>query len=163
MTLYEIDQELLSFQDPETGEINEDDLADFLDLQEQREKKLENIACWVKNLMADAKAIKEEIDRLTERKRLAERKAESLKRRLSIALDGQKFQTPRCLVGFRKTASVNVTDTKAFEIWAKENGCIDFLRYKEPEVSKKDVLAYLKEGYEAPGVSLEEGLSIQVK
>ena len=99
MNLYEIDrqiQELIENSvDPETGELTLDPAA--LDaLQMEREAKIENLACYVKNLTADAKAIKAEEQALSERRKAAENKAERLKRYLSDALEGEKFSTRSC-------------------------------------------------------------------
>ena len=88
MTLYEIDQKIQSLVDPETGELL--DYEAFSQLQMDREQKIENMALWVKDLAAGAKAIKEEEDNLKERRKAMENKVERLKTYLSIALDGEK-------------------------------------------------------------------------
>ncbi len=44
--------------DPETGEIDESKYAEMEALQVERDEKIENIACWVKNLTSDAAQIK---------------------------------------------------------------------------------------------------------
>lgn len=46
MNLYEIDTEILGCVDMETGEIIDDGRLDRL--QMEKEKKIENIACWYK-------------------------------------------------------------------------------------------------------------------
>ena len=65
MTLYEINnaiiQELEGAVDPETGEIvDEALLAEYEQLQLDRETKVENVGLYIKNLEADAKAIRDE-------------------------------------------------------------------------------------------------------
>ena len=67
MTLYEIDQAIQGLVDPETGELM--DYEAFAALQMDRDAKIENMALWYKDLMADAKAIKEEADTLNERRK----------------------------------------------------------------------------------------------
>ena len=111
MTLYEIDQAIQGLVDPETGELM--DYEAFAALQMDRDAKIENMALWYKDLMADAKAIKEEADTLNERRKALENKAERLKSYLSLALDGEKFQTARCSVTFRKTSSIQVSNPEA--------------------------------------------------
>ncbi len=95
MTLYEIDkniEQLANAVDPETGELLVDN--DALDaLMMERESKIENIACYVKNLAADVKALKDEETALAERRKATEKKAERLRDYLDYALKGQKFQT----------------------------------------------------------------------
>ena len=59
MNIYQIDQEILNLVDPETGEIM--DWEAFDALQMAREAKIENVACWYKNLVAEAAAIRQEV------------------------------------------------------------------------------------------------------
>lgn len=70
MLLYEIDARIASLVDPETGELM--DYEAFARLQMEREEKVEGLALWVKDLTARAKAVKEEADALTERRRALE-------------------------------------------------------------------------------------------
>lgn len=161
MTLYEIDQRITDLLDPETGELL--NYEAFASLQMEREQKLENMALWFKDLTAEAKAIKEEIDSLTERRKAVEAKAERLKNYLDLALDGQKFQTPRCQVSFRKTTSLEVSDDTALIEWAESNGHDDCLRYKTPELSKKAIADLIKSGTEVPFAQLVNGRSLVVK
>lgn len=92
--------------DPETGEINEDIYAEMEALQVERDEKIENIACWAKNLMSDAAQLKAEAKTMADRAASAEKKAESLKRYLAAVLNGTKFETTRCIIGWRKSTAV---------------------------------------------------------
>ena len=58
MKLYEIDREIEACIDFDTGEILDSERLDAL--QMERAAKLEGVACWIKNLTADAKAFREE-------------------------------------------------------------------------------------------------------
>ena len=161
MTLYEIDQRITELVDPETGELLDFDA--FAELQLEREKKIEGMALWVKDLSATAAAIKAEIDTLTERKKSAERKVESLKPYLFEILQGEKFSTPRCAVSFRRSTSVQVDDSESLVRWLEQNGLDDCLKYKEPEVSKTEVGKLIKSGTPVPFAHLEEKQSVGVK
>ena len=161
MTLYEIDQKMQRLVDPETGELM--DYEAFAALQMDREKKIENMALWVKDLSAEAKAIKEEEDNLRDRRRGMENKAERLKTYLSIALGGEKFQTARCAVSFRKTASVQIDDQDNLIRWLEQNGYDDCLKYKEPEVSKTELGKLMKAGTPVPFAYIKESQSVGVK
>ena len=161
MTLYEIDKMITDLADPETGEITDFEALD--NLQMARDQKIENIACYYKNLVSDAEAIKAEKDALTERQKAAENKAARLKEYLSYALRGEKFSTPKCAVTFRKTTSVNVDNPSAAIEWAEMNGRKECVRYKAPEISKSELGKVLKTGQEVPGAALVEGLSVGVK
>ena len=99
MKLYESENAIRECIDMETGEII--DIDRLNELQMEREAKIENVACWIKDLKAEAEAIKAEKMALAERQKVAENKAESLKNWLAYALDGQKFSTARCAVAFR--------------------------------------------------------------
>ena len=168
MTLYEIDAAIMTAIahgiDPETGEIT--NLDELIGLQMDRERKIENIACLVKNLKADVKAMKEEAQALTDRRRVVENKVARLEAVLDEALDGQKFSTPRCVVSFRNSKAVEVDDEDALINWACLNGQEDnFVRYRAPEINKANLLRYLKEGctLNPPGVRLVERRSLGVK
>lgn len=161
MTIYDIDQRILELVDHETGELLDFDA--FADLQMEREKKIEAMALWVKELAATALAIKAEIDTLAERKCSAERRCESLKLYLAEILQGEKFTTPRCAVSFRKSTSVQVDDTEKLVCWLEQNGYDDCVKYKEPEVSKAEVGKLLKSGMPVPFAHLENKQSVGVK
>ena len=161
MTLYEIDQRIMDLVDPDTGELLDFDA--FSALHMEREQKIESMALWVKDLAATAAAIKAEVDTLTERKKAADRKADSLKKYLSYILQGEKFSTPRCAVSFRKSTSVQVDEPENLVHWLEENGYDNCVKYKEPEVSKTEVGKLLKSGTPVPFAHLEEKQSVGVK
>ena len=161
MTLYEIDQKMQNLVDPETGELM--DYEAFAQLQMDREQKIENMALWVKDLSAEAKAIREEEDNLKERRKAMENRAERLKTYLSIALGGKKFQTPRCAVTFRKTTAVQIDDQEKLILWLEQNGYDDCVKYKEPEVSKTELGKLLKSGTPVPFACIKDGQSVGVR
>lgn len=163
MTLYEIDkniENLVNAVDPDTGEITVDN--DALDaLLMERDAKIENIACYIKNLVAEAKAIKEEETALSARRKTTEKKAERLKDYLTYALQGEKFQTAKCAVSFRKSSAVEVDD--CFIEWAQTSGNEELLRYKDPEVNKTAVKERLTGGEELEFARLVQNTSISIK
>lgn len=161
MSIYEIDQTILSLVDPETGEILDAEAFDHL--QMERESKLENIACWIKNLVAESAALRAEEMNLAERRKVIERKTERLKKYLSEALNGEKFQTAKCAVTFRKVSRVEIADACAAATWCEDNGLGDLVVYREPTVSKNELAKLLKAGTEIPGAAIAEGISMGVK
>ena len=79
----QIENMLSECYDPETGELlvpEEEMFAEIERLRMDFEEKLDGIVCEIKNLQADAAAIKAEKDMLAERQRKAEEKGERLKR-----------------------------------------------------------------------------------
>ena len=83
MKLYEIDEAILRCVDTESGEIIDPVKLDELNLA--RAEKVENVALWIKDLKAEAEAIKAEKLALAERQKMAENKVDSLKRWLVYA------------------------------------------------------------------------------
>ena len=137
----------------ETGEIIDIDKLNELELD--REKKLENVACWIKDLKAEAEALKAEKQALAERQKVAENKMESLKKYLAFALDGKAFKSTRASVTFRKSQVVEVADIYKLD----EN----YLRYKEPEADKTAIKEALKAGKTVAGATLVENTSVIIK
>ena len=162
MTLYEINNAiqdtLEQAVDPETGELVDEALLEQYDkLIMDRDQKVENIGLYIKNLEADAAAIKAEAKNLTARAKAAENKAEHLRNYLQFCLNGQKFQSPRLSVSFRRSQKVEVDQNRLFEIPE------DYLRYKDPEVDKKRVSEALKAGEDIPGCTLVDSVSMIIK
>ena len=153
MTLYEIDAAILDCIDAETGEVVDADKLNAL--QMEREEKVEAVALWIKDLTAEAAALKAEKQAFSERQAAAEKKAESLRKWLSDALAGQKFKTTRVAVSFRKTESVDVPD-----VWALDDS---FLKYADPTPDKQKIKAALKAGEAVTGAALVEGQSMTIK
>ena len=162
--LYDINQDILSCVDLETGEILDVEKLDALQLE--REAKLEGVALWVKDLKAEAAAVKEEADKLTARKKALDNKIEGLKTWLLMALDGEKLNTPRCKVYQTHSQRVAIVgDEKELIAWLERNteDPREFIRYKEPELRKDEIKKALKDGYEIPGASLEETETVVIK
>lgn len=96
--------------DPETGEIDESKYAEMEALQMEFDSKIENLACWAKNLISDAAQLKAEAATLTDRAKSAEKKADSLKRYIAAALHGTKFETARCAINWRKSTAIAIAE-----------------------------------------------------
>ena len=158
MTIYEIDQAIMRCVDLETGEIIDTEKLDKL--QMEKEKKLENVACWIKDLKAEAEALKNEKQALAERQRVAENKAESLKKWLAYALQGEKFKTPKCAISFRKSEAVEVTDEGLNNLMKEHD---ELLTYKAPEPNKTAIKQAIKDGLNVAGVQLVQNTSTIIK
>ena len=159
MTIYEIDNEIMSCIDMETGEVI--DTEKLNDLQMERDEKIENVALWIKELKAEAEAIKNEKQALADRQRVAENKAESLKNWLAYALNGEKFKTSKCSVSYRNSESVEVTE-EGLEALMREHE--DLLTYKTPEPNKKAIKDAIKnDGLTVAGVQLVQKTSTIIK
>lgn len=158
MSIYDIDDAILSIVDMETGEI--EDEKRFDELQMERTQKVENIGCFYKNLVAEAKAMKEEEANLAQRRKAVENKAERIKNLLIYALKGQKFESPKLRCGYRKAKSVQVDD--GFVAWAQEHAD-DLLTFKEPTPNRTAIKAALADGREIEHAEIITSESLQVK
>lgn len=161
MNIYQIDVAIAACVDAETGEVL--DLDKLMALTMARDEKIENIALWLKNDIAEAKAIREEEKALAARRQVLEKAAESKKWYLDSVLNGEKFSTPRCSISYRKTTSVDVSDMDAVVAWMMANGHEEEIKITAPTVSKTDLAALLKNGAKIDGASLVHGMSMGVK
>lgn len=163
MTLYEIDADILTCVDPETGEII--DPEKLTALQMERERKVENVALWVKDLRAEAEAIGNEVQALNARKKAAERKAEALKTWLGDALAGEVFKTPKVRISYTHNTRLNVIDEQSVVnyIQTKYPEPEQYLKFTLPEIRKDPVKALIKGGAEIPGACIEPTESVVIK
>ena len=157
MTLFDINKAILEFDfeiDEETGEILN---AEELDaLQMARDEKIENVGLWIKNLQAEAEAVKKEKDAMADRQKRLEKKAESLKNYLTYALRGEKFSTPRISMTFRRSESVLIPDEALLD-----DRFVNITLVKKPD--KKLIKDTLKAGKEVPGAELVTKQNLQIK
>ena len=160
--LYDIDQEILDCVDLETGEIL--DSAKLDALQMERERKLEGVALWIKDLKAEAVAVKEEADKLNARKKSLDNKIDGLKQWLLYALNGEKLKTARCNVYQTHSQRLAVADEPKLIRFLQTLEQPDrFLKISDPELKKDEIKKALKDGFEIPGAELETTESVVIK
>ena len=161
-SLYEINQEILDCVDAETGEILDVEKLDAL--QMEREAKLEGVALWVKDMKAEAEAVKEEADKLTARRKALENRMESVKAWLLQALNGEKLKTARCSVYQTRSQRLKVVNETALVSFIQTlNDPGLFLRFPEPELKKDEIKKALKNDFAIPGAELEATESVVIK
>lgn len=166
MTIYEIDREIEELLDgavdEETGELKEN-VAELLNaLAMERDRKRENIACWIVNLRSDVDALRAQEQILATRRRSEEKRLERAKAYLEEISCGEALKTDRVSVSFRSSSHVEFKNESDFIEWAEENfGSL--LRTKDPEIDRKAVTAALKAGKEIPGAALVSGLSMMIR
>ena len=119
-----------------------------------------NVTLALVDLKAEAEALKAEKQALAERQRVAENKAESLKKWLAYVLDGQKFSTSKCAVSFRKTEAVEVTPDGLNALMHEHD---ELLTYKTPEPNKTAIKQAIKDGLNVAGVQLVQNTSTIIK
>lgn len=166
MSLYEIDaaiEALLNDSvDPETGEIDPS-VTEHLDaLGMERESKLENLGLMHKNYTAESKAIADEIKSLQNRKRILDNRIAWQEKILTRYLDGQRFETPRLQVRFRKSTTVEIDDIDQF--LADHAGDDRIIRITvEQKPDKTAIKGLLATGEAIAGAYLAEHNNIQIK
>ena len=152
--LYDIQRGITDCVDEETGEVI--DFEKLSALTMELSEKIENIALWIKNLEADAEAFKREEEAFEERKKAAANKAESLRRYLDAALNGQKFTTERVSVSFRSSKAVQIAENTELPA--------EYIKTKVEKLpDKKKIGDALKNGIAVPGCALVTNRNMQIK
>lgn len=163
MTIFEIDKAIeeliLSSLDEETGEVTIDEEA-LSELQMARDTKVENLALFVKNARATAKAMRDEEIALATRRKREEAAADRAEQYLELVLNGETFKSPRVAVGHRKSTSLKLAD--GFLAWAKANA-IGLLRERDPEPDKRAISDAIKAGADVPFADLVTSTSLTIK
>lgn len=165
-SLYEINMKyeeiltrLFTEVDEETGEVNPEILAELEQMQEERTEKLEAIGCFIKNLNAEAQAIKAEMDALKKRYDQKMNKADKLVQYVCkdlIAHDEKKFDAPRVSYSFRSSEVVNILDeTKIPKKYLNEKITIS------PD--KTAIKKAIKDGQTVEGCEIVKKQNLQIK
>lgn len=154
-SLYEIDSQIESIVekfagafDEVTGEIIDEELytnsqRELDNLEITQNEKIENIACYIKNLHSDVFAIENEIKTLSQRKKVKENQLKRIKEYLANFLKFKgikKIETPKAVLSFRKSEQLEITDEEEAIEWCRHRG---FLKNK-PEIDKAEVKKYIK-------------------
>ena len=166
MTLYEIDKALEAMADEmtdlETGEF----VGSYEDLERlnmERETKIENTGCYIKNLRSDIEALKAEETALKHRREVLQNRVDWLSEYLRRSLDGQNFETARVQMRWKKNPeTVSITDPEQAMIWAKNNAP-EAIKVIPPELIKTQLKRVIKSGVEIPGCELKRETRLEVK
>nr|DAY50821.1 MAG TPA: resistance protein [Caudoviricetes sp.] len=161
-SVYELDAKISScIQLDEEHVVSVDDgeilnLQQFEALQMERDAKVEGLACYIKNKLADAEAIYAEIDVLSQRAAIMKKEAERCKAYLAGALYGEKFETPRCKITWRKSEICNVLNIDAVpEEYKRTKVTVD--------ADKTAIKKAIKSGAEVPGAEVIQKLNMTLK
>ena len=139
--------------DADTGEFDE---AMFEGLRIERDRKIENIALWVLEDEAMAKSIKEQENKLKERREILEQRIEKRKEFLRYIAEGKKLKTDRVTVSYRKSDAVKIVNEEIIppEFKATKTSY---------SVCKDEIKKALKAGQAVNGAELESRISTIVK
>lgn len=162
MKIYEIPGALRNLLDrldvdPDTGEVDGDALVAYAEYQGQAAEKLEGTACYVRELEAEAEAIKAEEDRLAKRRKALEGKAARLKAYMMPAIEsmGGKVKGVMASLRISRTQAVYVFDLDALPDAFKR-----VVTKVDPD--KVALKKALKSGEDIPGAALEDRQSVVI-
>nr|DAE34232.1 MAG TPA: resistance protein [Caudoviricetes sp.] len=140
--------------DTEDGEIL--NLQQFEALQMERGQKIEGMCCYIKNKLAEADAIDAEANTLSHRSGVIRKEVERCKAYLAGALYGEKFETPRCKITWRKSEICNVLNIDAVpEEYKRTKVTVD--------ADKTAIKKAIKGGMEIPGAEVIQKLNMTLK
>ena len=171
MKLYEVNMAIMevieSYVDLETGELlgDPEEMQEQLDMLEmEKDRILEYLARIVLNDGAEEGALKEEIDRLVERKRKLTRHKEKILKIIDRECAGTKRDLGIATVNYRKSTTLEIDDEEKAVNWLNEHGHEDCVKVAKPTVSKEKAKPLLTKGnIEIPGLRLEEHNNMSLK
>lgn len=143
--------------DEETGEII--NAADLDAVEVEAHEKLESTALYVRELNAEADALKAEIERLTDRRRSLEKRSTFLKCLMLQGLDAlgaTKLKTPMVTISVRTSKAVEL-DADALDVLPE--GVIRIKR----EADKTAIKAAIERGFCMLGAHLVENRSLTMR
>lgn len=173
MNLYDIDERLVTLIEEHFDTVDgvifetDKDLQDAIDkVALDLDKKIENIGCYIKNLEAEVEAFKKEEDNLEKRRKSAENKIEGLKKYLNGYLSAcypndsdrakWKFKSPKVVLGYRKSTSVEVPDIEKLDKkYLKVTTKVD------PD--KKAIGEAIKNGEDVQGAFIKQKINLNIK
>lgn len=135
-------------------------LSDTLEgIADMIEDKAENIAYVIKSIEADVKVLKEEENRLKERRTALENKVASMKQYLFEQLSAagiDKVKRPKITVSIANNpVSVDVLEEALIPG--------DYFVQQAPAINKKAILEQLKAGEEIPGCGIKQSKSLRIR
>lgn len=163
-TLYELTGNYITLMDMlDDPEVDPITLMDTLDAVDgELDEKAENYGRIIRNLEAEAKALKEEADRLSRRKRTIDNNIDSLKKRLQLSMEltgKDSIDTPLFKFRIQKNAPSVVVDLDDLQDMPME-----YLTYHEPTVNKTALKDALKAGLDLEGIAhLEQSQSLRIR
>ncbi len=163
MTLYEINKSVedvlnrMLIEQAESGEVSPETANLFSELQIARDEKIENTACYIKNLLSDIKAIKDEENNLKARRVSLEAKVDSLEGYLSDMLNYKKWdKSSKVAVSFRESKQTIIDDQSLIPS--------EFITTTtEDKIDLNGIKKAILDGAVIPGAHIQVNQNIQIK
>lgn len=164
LSLYEIDSRIKAIIDgicasaDENGEVGEIDFTELRQLQEDRKVKLENIALYIKNVEAEAEAIKAEEEKLNKRRKSLENKGQRLRELLINSMKENKepeLATARCKAKLKEN---KVTEIIELDLIPEE-----YIRVKvDKKPDKTAIKKAIESGTEVAGATISINTTVTI-
>lgn len=154
-TLWEINKEISSLIDYDTGEIL--DMEKFDSLKMERHEKLRNIAFLALNAESDIAALKAQKEKFDARIKAAERTARWAKETLERELDGNTMKEDEFVIAYNPP-SVEIED---IALLPRKFFKVPQVKPPEPKPAKDEIKAAIKAGEDVPGVRLRRTVKIK--
>lgn len=168
MELYKISDQYAALMDM-ADDIPADALADTLEsIQADFDEKAINVALVIQNLKSDENQLKEEIDRLTAKKRAIKARQDRLREYLLANMQAVKkmaIKSPIISITLKRTpAKIDKSEDweSRFVNWAQENNRDDLLFFYDPEPDTKAIMKALDNGEDIPA-KLVSGETVMIK
>lgn len=163
-TLYELKGALLElYQMADDIDVDEQALKDTIEAVEgELEIKADGYAKVIRQLKADAKALKDEEDRLKDRREAIERTIDKIQSRLKEVMKATgkiKFKT----LDFSFLVKKNPPAVKIAEGITTDDVPAEYIKWGKPSIDNTKVKEALKNGEKFEWASLEQGESLQIK
>ena len=164
--IYQIDSQIYDLLTlPESEIVDEDGVVirdvwkELEELQGERTDKLINSMRIAQVMDENAKALNEEIARLTVRKKYFEARAKKIREHVAISMNNANEKRVENTI-----ARITLTRSKSVDIVDETELPLQFLRTKTTvEADKKAIGEKLKAGEEVPGARLVENLNVRMK
>lgn len=161
MNLYAVQNEITEITKnialDENGELLPSIQKSLNDLVLCKETKVLHIGRLIKNLSAEAVAIKAEIDALTIRKKRCDKQAEWLKWYLTSSVAGQAFKDSAVEITWRRSVAINIIDKSAIP----KSLCKHLPESWDPD--KILIKTVIGSGQDVAGAEMIERNNIQIK
>ena len=164
MTLFELAEQYENFAQLVADEdLPQEAIVDtFEALSGEFEEKADNIACIIKELEAQAEAIKVQENILNARRLTKEANTKRLKELLSSQMQRigkDKIDTDRNLISFRKSTALVIQDEEDFKQRNRDLCSVE----EKVTIPRKAITDLLKSGAEVYGATLETRRNLQIK
>ena len=164
--IYQIDSQIYDLLTlPESEIVDEDGVVirdvwkELEELQGERTDKLINSMRIAQRMDENAKALDEEIARLTVRKKYFEARAKKIREHVAISMNNANEKRVENTI-----ARITLTRSKEVDIVDETELPLQFLRTKTTvKADKKAIGEKLKAGEEVPGARLVENLNVRLK